>query len=519
MNIEKNNNPVKSRKIIKRCTHSSTISSMYAGENLDTFPMDLINEILKRLPAKTIAICQCVSKQWAFLLGSPHFTKSFLTCSTTRPRLLFTFELGGKWHFFSSPQPRNADEQLITIWVSLEIGKEKSSWRKIGCLVPHFPVRYRNTICINGILYYVAWRSLNIVRACFDVKSEEFRFIKLEDVSHVLASYFALISYKGKLGLLDQLHRRVQESYDEDQKGRRLQENDCFWKSMVGMSVQREADEDGKISREEVSGHGGEGDIKDFEPDWEVLLKLIGKFCECNVLCVGLLLVLGGNGFVGSHVCKEALDCGLSVSSLTRSGRSSVQESWASRVTWHQETVPTSLGVSEKGSTDTKSFSLEIRQGVGAVCVYDHPGDEATLVKQMVSDRTLPEYHIDLISESSGVALLEPSRSIRRFLRFLQNPWQRDVWTSDAALVGGGSETSGLATQIVWGVGAETFAFDAALEGGGIETDCTSDAAYESCLFMLELNFYSGVLLLKSVMRLARRSDCYRTGALEVYVN
>nr|VDD08528.1 unnamed protein product [Brassica oleracea] len=61
------------------------------------------------------------------------------------------------------------------------------------------------------------------------------------------------------------------------------------------------------------------------------------------------------------------------------------------------------------------------------VCVYDQPGDEATLVKQMVSDRSklaLPEYHIDLISKSSGVALLEPSRSIRRFFRFLQNPWQ-----------------------------------------------------------------------------------------------
>ncbi|KAF3577410.1 hypothetical protein DY000_02034380 [Brassica cretica] len=68
----------------------------------------------------------------------------------------------------------------------------------------------------------------------------------------------------------------------------------------------------------------------------------------------------------------------------------------------------------------------------------------------------------------------------------------RDVWTSDAALVGGGSETSGLATQIVWGVGAETFAFDTALEDGGTETDCTSNAAYASCLFMLELNFHSG---------------------------
>ncbi|ONK76515.1 uncharacterized protein A4U43_C03F28970 [Asparagus officinalis] len=30
------------------------------------------------------------------------------------------------------------------------------------------------------------------------------------------------------------------------------------------------------------------------------------------------LLVLGGNGFVGSHVCKEALEHGLSVASLSR---------------------------------------------------------------------------------------------------------------------------------------------------------------------------------------------------------
>ncbi|KAF3498563.1 hypothetical protein DY000_02055226 [Brassica cretica] len=90
----------------------------------------------------------------------------------------------------------------------------------------------------------------------------------------------------------------------------------------------------------------------------------------------------------------------------------------------------------------------------------------------------------------------------------------RDVWTSDAALVGGGSETSGLATQIVWGVGAETFAFDAALEGGGTETDCTSDAAYASCLFMLELNFHSGSSITQ--MRLTSMSDCYRAGALGV---
>ncbi|XP_057467776.1 uncharacterized protein At1g32220, chloroplastic-like [Actinidia eriantha] len=48
------------------------------------------------------------------------------------------------------------------------------------------------------------------------------------------------------------------------------------------------------------------------------------------------LLVLGGNGFVGSHVCKEALARGLSVASLSRSGRSSINESWANNVLWHQ---------------------------------------------------------------------------------------------------------------------------------------------------------------------------------------
>lgn len=48
------------------------------------------------------------------------------------------------------------------------------------------------------------------------------------------------------------------------------------------------------------------------------------------------LLVLGGNGFVGSHICKEALDRGLTVASLSRTGRSSIQDSWANSVIWHQ---------------------------------------------------------------------------------------------------------------------------------------------------------------------------------------
>nr|VDD24588.1 unnamed protein product [Brassica oleracea] len=73
-------------------------------------------------------------------------------------------------------------------------------------------------------------------------------------------------------------------------------------------------------------------------------------------------------------------------------------------------------------------------------------------------DLKVNEYHIDLISENSGVAVLEPSRSIRRFLKFLQNPWQRDVRTKRRSFWWHGArETPCNSAQIVWGVGAETF--------------------------------------------------------------
>lgn len=48
------------------------------------------------------------------------------------------------------------------------------------------------------------------------------------------------------------------------------------------------------------------------------------------------LLVLGGSGFVGSHICKEAINRGLNVASISRSGKSSVEEPWSNNVQWHQ---------------------------------------------------------------------------------------------------------------------------------------------------------------------------------------
>jgi uncharacterized protein YbjT (DUF2867 family) len=76
------------------------------------------------------------------------------------------------------------------------------------------------------------------------------------------------------------------------------------------------------------------------------------------------LLVLGGSGFVGSHVCKEALDKGFVVSSLNRSGKPSLSESWADKVIWNQGNLlePSSL----KDAMDDVSAVISCVGGFGS---------------------------------------------------------------------------------------------------------------------------------------------------------
>ncbi|KAG2326862.1 hypothetical protein Bca4012_035767 [Brassica carinata] len=83
--------------------------------NSESIPADLIFEIFSRLPAKSILRFRCLSKEWASILCSRNFTRSFSTKS--RPRLLFTFHVDGKLFSYSAPQPRNPDQDLSHVVV------------------------------------------------------------------------------------------------------------------------------------------------------------------------------------------------------------------------------------------------------------------------------------------------------------------------------------------------------------------------------------------------------------------
>ncbi|KAF3574739.1 hypothetical protein F2Q69_00061382 [Brassica cretica] len=73
---------------------SSTTSTKASGEK-SRLPMDIILEVLSRLPAKSIARCRVVSKDWGSTLCRPYFTDLFLKMSSLSPCLLFTFHAEG----------------------------------------------------------------------------------------------------------------------------------------------------------------------------------------------------------------------------------------------------------------------------------------------------------------------------------------------------------------------------------------------------------------------------------------
>ncbi|KAF8104887.1 hypothetical protein N665_0166s0068 [Sinapis alba] len=121
---------------------SSTRSTKSSGENYgQIIPMDIILEILSRVPAKSIASFRRVSKDWGFTLSSPHLTDLFLKMSSLSPCLLFTFHAEGKWSFFSSP------EFLLT-------SDKKYSSRVAIDRLSHVPIDYPIRVCVpvGGLL-------------------------------------------------------------------------------------------------------------------------------------------------------------------------------------------------------------------------------------------------------------------------------------------------------------------------------------------------------------------------------
>lgn len=100
----------------------------------DPIPMDVLLEIMLRLPVKSLGRFVCVSKLWARIIRGEEFIRWFLLRTSPQPRLLLAFnkEIKGyqqNWYFFSNsshdstplcscePEPE-PDSVLTTLWLT-----------------------------------------------------------------------------------------------------------------------------------------------------------------------------------------------------------------------------------------------------------------------------------------------------------------------------------------------------------------------------------------------------------------
>ncbi|KAL9310233.1 putative F-box protein [Arabidopsis thaliana] len=94
----------------------STTSGDDETDYFDAIPVDLFTaKILSKLPVKSIAQCRCVSKLWSSQIRRPYYNMLFPIMSPAPPRILFTIENAEGLFFYSSPQPRNPDENTSLV--------------------------------------------------------------------------------------------------------------------------------------------------------------------------------------------------------------------------------------------------------------------------------------------------------------------------------------------------------------------------------------------------------------------
>ncbi|CAN8315668.1 unnamed protein product [Cochlearia groenlandica] len=144
MKSRRRNIPDDNPSIFRRKTRSVTLR-----ENSYEIPIDLVTEILSRLPYKSIARFRCVSKLWASILRRPDFTELFLTRSPSRPQLLFACQKDCELFFFSTPeQPQNPKENSSPLLASYLM---KISFDTLG-------ERIRT---VRGLVFLRDWQILN----------------------------------------------------------------------------------------------------------------------------------------------------------------------------------------------------------------------------------------------------------------------------------------------------------------------------------------------------------------------
>ncbi|XP_071713368.1 putative F-box protein At4g29970 [Rutidosis leptorrhynchoides] len=142
-----------------------------------SFPIEIIQEIMSRLPVKSILQFRSVSKPWLSLISDPSFTKLHLNRSTASHRIAllitaYDTQNQEECHLLSVEPAGGA----LTHLMSLSISTASSSFLQLLSPVEKVSVFSEH---LNGVIHLMLHDPCEIL--AFDLRSESFSIIKLPD--------------------------------------------------------------------------------------------------------------------------------------------------------------------------------------------------------------------------------------------------------------------------------------------------------------------------------------------------
>ncbi|KAG7595119.1 F-box domain [Arabidopsis thaliana x Arabidopsis arenosa] len=126
---------------------------------LDPIPVDLVINILSRLPLECIARCRCVSKLWSSIVRRPNYNLLFPVKSPATPRLLFIITVAGELLFNSSHSPQSLNPNRNSSLVATSLQKTTCSTNSFQLCRPvhglvcrhHIEENYSSAVISNPI--------------------------------------------------------------------------------------------------------------------------------------------------------------------------------------------------------------------------------------------------------------------------------------------------------------------------------------------------------------------------------
>ncbi|KAJ0805621.1 putative F-box domain-containing protein [Helianthus annuus] len=190
-----------------------------------SFPGEIIEEILSRLPVKSILRFRSVSKPWLSLISTPSFTKLHFTRATAAHRTALFIsvydDFTKNYSFLSAPHDGGPVTHLMTLdhdcWSRYTEAEYLNgySWRKIDVEPPvgftwDDLLFHKSSVCVNSVVHLMV-RPSSFAILAFNLRTEKFSVINLPYEHHdTLANDPRLIKISGCIGVVS--HDRVVEN-------------------------------------------------------------------------------------------------------------------------------------------------------------------------------------------------------------------------------------------------------------------------------------------------------------------